>query len=155
MLHIIIHRQQTFSSLQALDRHFILWNYLMASWVIFHSWNMLNERAVKNDLADREETPALKISACITPTRGITSRLPQSLKKREFIIFQTVPWNQYPVLLEKTRSICCNFILSSPKALFISPNHASRHELISNLTQHKNMQWDWFKSCSGFLSEAQ
>jgi hypothetical protein len=47
----------------------------MVSWVIFHSWNMLIERAVKNDLADCEETPALEISACITPTRGITSQL--------------------------------------------------------------------------------
>jgi hypothetical protein len=37
---------------------------------------MLTERAVKNELADCQENPALEISACITPTRGTISQLP-------------------------------------------------------------------------------
>jgi len=36
---------------------------------------MLIERAVKNELADCQEIPALEISACITPTRGTISEL--------------------------------------------------------------------------------
>jgi hypothetical protein len=36
---------------------------------------MLTERAVKNELAGCKETPALEISAFVTPTRGITSQL--------------------------------------------------------------------------------
>ena len=77
---------------------------------------------------------------------------PQSLKKWEFVMFRTVPWNQCPVLLGKTRSICFDFnILSFPKAIFISPNHASSHAFISTFTQHKNVQWDWFKSLNGFF----
>jgi hypothetical protein len=36
---------------------------------------MVVERAVKNELADCKEIPALEISVCITPTTGIISQL--------------------------------------------------------------------------------
>jgi len=100
MLHIIIHRKQIFLSVQAHDRHFRLGNHLMASRAIFHSWNMLTERAVKNELADCEETPP-EISACITPTRGIISQLATKSKEMGIHNIPNNPMKSVPNTLGK------------------------------------------------------